>query len=103
MFFARTFYTIITKINNRFFYIKLTEEEIEQMDFDYNTVVLHGRSYSVIEEIAEFVGRERFDLILKDILSEYAHKSISFPLFSKFIAERTGIDIGYFVEEYLHV
>ncbi len=77
------------------------ENEIGRMDFDYNTVVLHGRSYSIIEEIATLIGREKYDLVFRDTLKEYAHKPISFPLFRKFVMERTKIDIGSFVEEYM--
>lgn len=80
--------------------LKMAENEIRNMSFDYNTVVLHGRSFYIIDSIAEYIGRSKFDAVLKEVLIEYAHREISFPLFREFITTRTEKDIGFLVGEY---
>ena len=76
----------------------LSKGEMEK-DFDYNTVVRHGRAYSVIRSIAETTGKEVFIQILQDLLAEYEEKELSYDDLRSIVARRTVCPLKSFVEE----
>lgn len=78
----------------------ISEKEMSELDFDYNTVVRHGRAYSVIRSIATMIGDEPFLRVLKELSTEYAQRELSYDDFRQFVAERTGADLASFVDEY---
>jgi hypothetical protein len=77
-----------------------TDNEIRRMSFDYNTIVIHGRSFAIVEEIEMHIGKTVFDQVFRAVLQDYAYKEISFPLLREFIFKSTGKDIGFIVKEY---
>ncbi|MFC1525411.1 hypothetical protein ACFL6X_01215 [Candidatus Latescibacterota bacterium] len=68
----------------------LSEAEYGELDFDYNTVVRHGRAYCVVKQVAEIVGADPFAEILSDLQGDFANRELSYEGFRRFVEEKSG-------------
>jgi hypothetical protein len=77
----------------------LSDEESDRLDFDYNTIVRHGRAFSVIEQVAQHVGPDRFHTILRELAQSFANRELGYSEFRAFVEQRTGSALPVLVPE----
>lgn len=77
----------------------LTPDQIESLDFDYNEVVMHGRSYYVISEIEKIVGAKKFKELMIMLLEDFKHRKIEFDDLIKYIQKNFSPQFSYEVDK----
>jgi len=82
-------------VNTSFF---LRPDEIAQLNFDYNDVVMHGRAYCVISEIEKIVGPKKFKKIVIGLIKDFENREIGFDEFVTYIKTYVSVDFAYEVD-----
>lgn len=79
----------------------LSANEIKNVDYDYNNVVEHGKSYSFISALSCLLGRETFERAYVRCLEKYRARCLAPEDFQGICEEVSGRDLGNFFEEWL--
>jgi hypothetical protein len=70
--------------------------ELEEVDFDWNNVIAHGKSFTVLAMLEKFVGGKTFFTIFKTCLNRFKGKNVTLEMFQKTCEEISGINLGWF-------
>ena len=74
--------------------INITPEQRANIKFDFNNVVKHGKSYSVISALDSVLGKKVFGRIYKKCLREFGGKRLGVGEFRTVCEEQAGQDLG---------
>jgi hypothetical protein len=77
-------------------------EELEKADFDWNNIIMHGKSFTVIEMLEQVVGHETFHKIFVTLLERYKYKVLTAKDFQEVCEEISGQDLDWFIQPWLY-
>jgi hypothetical protein len=77
-------------------------EEIEQVNFDYNNIVMHGKGFSTISALESVLGQETFRRVYQQCLDQYRGKRLGAAEFQRFCEAATGEDLDWFFSQWVH-
>ena len=63
-------------------------------DFDYNTVILHGKSYHLVQRLEQTIGREQFRRIYRSMVRAFAGRKISWSSLLEFVSAESGVQLS---------
>ncbi|MBW8035285.1 MAG: M1 family metallopeptidase [Planctomycetes bacterium] len=82
--------------------INITPEQRSKIKFDFNNVVKHGKSYSVISALDCVLGKETFSRIYRRCLKEFGGRRLGVLEFQAVCEEEAGQDLGWFFEQWVN-
>ncbi len=74
---------------------------LDDIEFDFNNVVIHGKGYSIISALNRFLGDELFDRIHSRCLREFAGKRMGFYDFQTVCEQESGQDLNWFFNQWV--
>ncbi|MCP4706183.1 MAG: hypothetical protein GY865_16410 [candidate division Zixibacteria bacterium] len=74
---------------------------LEDIGFDFNNVVVHGKGYSIISALNCYLGDELFDQIHGRCLIEFAGKQMGFYDFQTVCEQESGQDLNWFFDQWV--
>ena len=74
---------------------------VNDIDFDFNNVVIHGKGYSIISALNRYLGDELFDRIHACCLREFAGKRMSGYDFQKVCERESGQNLDWFFDQWV--
>ena len=77
-------------------------EQMEQIDFDFNSVVIHGKGFAIISALDCILGKDVFSRIVDRFLSEYAGLRLGECEFRAVCEAESGQDLGWFFDQWIH-
>jgi tetratricopeptide (TPR) repeat protein len=81
--------------------VDITPDKINEMEMDFNTVVTHGKGYSIISALAFLLGKETFTKILRRCLREFAGRRLSAESFQAISEAESKQDLQWFFDQWL--
>lgn len=81
--------------------VAITPEQLDDIDFDFNNVVIHGKGFSIISALANYLGRETFDRIYLRCLKEFGGKRLGADEFQKVCEVESGESLEWFFNEWV--
>ncbi|HEY4611959.1 MAG TPA: M1 family aminopeptidase [Bacteroidota bacterium] len=81
--------------------VDLTPEQVDELEIDYNNVVVHGKGYGIISALATVVGKESFERILRRTQQEYGGKRLDSFSFRALCESESGQDLEWFFDQWL--
>ncbi|MFC1677016.1 M1 family aminopeptidase [Planctomycetota bacterium] len=82
--------------------INITPEQRSRIKFDFNNIVKHGKSYSVISALDCVLGEKVFDTIYRRCLKEFAGRRLGVSDFQTICEEESDQDLGWFFEQWVN-
>ncbi|MCK4752256.1 MAG: hypothetical protein KAS75_02340 [Planctomycetes bacterium] len=82
--------------------INITAEQRSKIRFDFNNVVQHGKSSSVISALDCVLGKEVFSRVYQRCLKEFAGRRLGVSEFQTICEEEAGQDLGWFFEQWVN-
>jgi hypothetical protein len=82
--------------------INITPEQRAKIDFDFNNVVEHGKSYSVISALDCVLGQETFSRIYQRCLDEFGGRRLGVSEFRTVCEEESGRDLEWFFDQWVN-
>lgn len=73
----------------------------EEIDFDFNNIVIHGKGFSIISALECVLGDELFDRIHARCLREYAGKRMGDDDFKRVCEEEYGQNLDWFFDQWV--
>ncbi len=77
-------------------------KELEKAEFDWNNIIMHGKSFTVIEMLEQVVGHETFHKIFVTLLERYKYKVLTAKDFKAVCQEISGQDLDWFFQPWLY-
>jgi hypothetical protein len=81
--------------------INRSQEQLCQIKFDFNNVVIHGKGYSVISALDCILGPAVFDRIYRRCLKEFGGRRLGVSEFRAVCEQEAGQDLGWFFEQWV--
>lgn len=81
--------------------IDVTADERRKLDFDYNSLIRHGKGFSFISALELTIGKETFQRAYKRALSEYSGKRLGWKDFQKLCEEESGDNLNWFFNQWV--
>lgn len=78
-----------------------TASEIQHVEFDFNNVVEHGKSFSFISALSCLMGKDLFEKAGVRCLREYEGRCLTPADFQRVCEETSGLDLGGFFENWI--
>ncbi len=82
--------------------MNISQEQLSGIGFDFNSVVIHGKGYSVISALDCVLGRDVFDRIYRRCLKDFAGRRLGAREFQAVCEEETGRDLEWFFEQWMN-
>ena len=82
--------------------INITPKQRSRIKFDFNNVVEHGKSYTVISALDSVLGRETFSRIYQRCLKEFGGRRLGVAEFQTICQEEAGQDLEWFFEQWVN-
>lgn len=82
--------------------INITPKQRSKIKFDYNNVVKHGKSYSVISALDCVLGKETFSRIYQRCLKEFGGRRLDVSGFQTVCQEEAGQNLEWFFEQWIN-
>lgn len=76
-------------------------EQLEDIDFDHNNIVVHGKGFSIISALCCVLGKETFERAYVRCLREYAGRRLGSAEFQRVCEEESGQDLGWFFDQWV--
>ncbi len=77
-------------------------EEMSEIEFDFNNVVVHGKGYSVISALDCVLGQKVFDSIYRRCLKEFGGRRLGIYEFRAVCEQKSGQDLGWFFKQWIN-
>jgi tetratricopeptide (TPR) repeat protein len=77
-------------------------ERLTKAHFDWNNVIMHGKSFTVIEMLEQVVGHETFHKIFITLLERYKYKVLTANDFQAVCEEISGRKLEWFFQPWLY-
>ena len=81
--------------------LALTPDQFEQVSFDWNNVVKHGKGFSIISALACCLGQETFDRVYQRCLKDFAGRHLGSSEFQAACEAESGCDLGWFFDQWV--
>ncbi len=81
--------------------IERPPEQLADIDFDHNNIVVHGKGFAVISALESVLGRDTFRRIHDHCLAAYKGKCLGAREFQRVCEEQTGQDLSWFFDQWL--
>jgi aminopeptidase N len=82
--------------------IALSPEQRSRITFDFNSVVKHGKSFSVISALDCVLGKKVFGRIYRNCLKDFAGRRLGINEFKAVCEKETGQDLGWFFDQWVN-
>ncbi len=82
--------------------INITPEQRSKIKFDFNNVVEHGKSYSVISALDCVLGKETFSRIYQRCLDEFGGRRLGISEFQTVCEEESGQNLEWFFDQWVN-
>jgi len=82
--------------------INITAEQRSKIKFDFNNVVEHGKSYSVISALDCVLGKDVFSRIYQRCLKEFGGKRLGIHEFRTVCEKESEQDLGWFFDQWVN-
>jgi hypothetical protein len=80
--------------------VTVTRDQREDIEFDFNNVVTHGKGFSIISALAEVVGQDNFDRIQRRCLAGFAGRRLGMAELRSVAELESGQDLGWFFSQW---
>jgi len=81
--------------------ITRSPEQMAEVKFDFNNVVVHGKGFSVMSALANCLGRKVFERIGNRCLKEFGGRYLDLGRFRSVCEEESGQDLGWFFDQWV--
>jgi hypothetical protein len=81
--------------------IRRTWAEINNLPFDFNNIVAHGKGFAVVQMLEDVVGKETFSKFIRTILERYRSGYLSFEDFRRMAEEVSGRRLDWFFQDWV--
>ena len=82
--------------------INVSPEELSNIKFDFNNIVIHGKGFGVISALDCVLGKSLFDRIYRRCLKEYAGRRLGLHEFRAICEQESSEDLGWFFEQWVN-
>jgi hypothetical protein len=82
--------------------IALSPEQRSKITFDFNNIVKHGKSFSVISALDCVLGKKVFGRLYQNCLKEFAGRRLGINEFKAVCKKETGQDLGWFFDQWVN-
>lgn len=79
----------------------VTEEQRAAIDWDFNNIVMHGKSAAMLDALESLLGAETFAGVYRRCLNEYAGKQLGWQEFEQIAEAESGQDLDWFFQEWV--
>lgn len=79
-----------------------SQEEVSQIKFDFNNVVIHGKGFSIISALDVTLGKPVFERICKRCLVEFAGRRMGLAEFQAVCEQESGQDLAWFFDQWVN-
>jgi len=77
------------------------QEHIDDFDFDFNNIVVHGKGFSIISTLDQLLGTETFNRIYMRCLKEFGGRRITDHDFQTICEEESHQDLDWFFDQWV--
>ncbi|UCF33237.1 MAG: hypothetical protein JSV78_12980, partial [Phycisphaerales bacterium] len=81
--------------------LTLAPERINEVEFDWNNLVQHGKGFSIISALACVLGQETFDRAYVRCLNEFHGRRLGPADFQRICEKESGQDLQWFFDQWL--
>ncbi len=81
--------------------VERSQEELSDLDFDFNNVVVHGKGFSIVSALASVVGDEAFERAYRRALKEFGGRRLGAAEFRGLCEQEGGQDLGWFFDQWV--
>ncbi|UCE74095.1 MAG: hypothetical protein JSV56_13925 [Methanomassiliicoccales archaeon] len=81
--------------------IDVTTEERRKLDFNYNSLIRHGKGFSFISALDITIGKDTFQRAYKRTLAEYGGKRLGWKDFQKLCEKESGENLNWFFDQWV--
>ncbi|MGB7296087.1 MAG: hypothetical protein WBC70_10905 [Candidatus Aminicenantales bacterium] len=74
--------------------------KLDTLDFDWNNVIAHGKSYAVLAMLEDYLGADTFKKIFRESLRRYKGKIVTLETFQSLCEEMSGKELGWFFHQW---
>ncbi len=78
-----------------------TPEQMAQVKFDFNNVVIHGKGYGIISSLACVLGEDIFEQVIQRCLKEFAGRRLGAQEFQTVCEDVGRQDLGWFFDQWV--
>jgi len=78
------------------------QQELADVKFDFNNVVVHGKGFSIISALDCVLGKPLFDRIYRRCLKEFAGRRLGLHEFRAVCEHESGHDLGWFFDQWVN-
>ena len=78
-----------------------TPEQIEDVKFDFNNVVTHGKGFAIISALSSVLGPATFDRVADRCLKEFSGRCLDAGRFRIVAEAESGQDLGWFFDQWV--
>ncbi len=82
--------------------VAITPDQLNDIDFDFNNIVTHGKGFSIISALANHLGSETFNRIYLRCLKDYGGKRLGAEEFQSICEAESGENLNWFFDAWLH-
>ncbi len=75
-------------------------EEVERIEWDWNNIVAHGKSFAVLEMLEYVVGEQIFLEIFRETLRRYRGRVVTAEIFQRLCEEVSGRELDWFFHQW---
>jgi len=79
----------------------LTAKQLEAVQWDYNNIVMHGKSLAMEKALEAVIGAKTYDAAYRRCLREYSGKRLGWREFQKIAEQESGQDLEWFFEQWV--
>lgn len=79
--------------------LQLTDS-LNQQNFDWNNVILHGKSFTVLRILAYEIGDDNFFKVYNYCLDNYKGINVTLEMFQQTCEKISGLDLNWFFEQW---
>jgi hypothetical protein len=76
-------------------------EQLANVGFDFNNVVIHGKGYAIISALECVLGPETFALVVRRCLDEFGGRRMGRPEFQAVCEQESGQDLAWFFDQWV--
>ena len=81
--------------------VGITPEQWDDIDFDFNNIVTHGKGFSIVSALANYLGKETFDRVYLHCLNQFGGKRMGAAEFQTICEAESGEHLGWFFDEWV--
>lgn len=74
--------------------------ELDKLGFDWNNVIAHGKSYTVLAMLEDHLGADTFKKIFRESLQRHKGKVVSLEVFQSLCEEISNRNLGWFFHQW---